>query len=119
MSDNMIEKYESCSFSHTIEYWHGFNPLTEVINNHNDVFMVVDRRRVTSHEVNFPFAEGTECDDMMCPYIWGKDMEIVTLFNYMDAIDKDGGPKINAIEYILSGIQTREVATTCSTMEVI
>ena len=52
MSYNVIEKEECCSFNLTIEGWHGFIPLGEVINNHNDIFMDSDRRRVTGHDVN-------------------------------------------------------------------
>ena len=40
------------------------------------------------------------------------------MFNCMDAIDKDGGLEIANLEDLLGGGQTREVATTGSTMTV-
>ena len=41
------------------------------------------------------------------------------MFNCMDAIIKDGGPEITGVADILGSVQTREVATTGSTMTVI
>ena len=65
MSDSMVKKEACHSFILTVEVWNGFIPIGEVINNHNDVFMASNRRRVTGHEFNRPLVEGTDYDDMM------------------------------------------------------
>ena len=48
-----------------IECVHGLVPLSEVINNHNNVFMSGVRGRSDFHEINHPLAEGTDCDHEM------------------------------------------------------
>ena len=56
-------KEESCHcFTFAIKCGHGLNPLSEVINSHDDIFMTVGQGRVDCHEVNFPFVEGTDYD---------------------------------------------------------
>ena len=56
-------KEETCRrFSFAIKCGHGLIPLSEVINCHNDVFMTIGQGRVDCHEVDFPFAEGTDYD---------------------------------------------------------
>ena len=49
MSDNVVEKETHCSISLTVESRHGLDPFGKVINDHNDVIMVVNRRRVIGH----------------------------------------------------------------------
>ena len=61
----MVKKEDSHIAILTIEGWHGFTPLGEVINDHNDVFMVIDQRRFTGHEVDCPIIEGTDSDVRM------------------------------------------------------
>ena len=56
-------KEETCLvFTFLIECAHGLGPLSELINNHDDIFMTIGQGRVDCHEVDFPFAEGTDCD---------------------------------------------------------
>ena len=43
-------------------------------------------------------------------------MTIAKSFNCMDAIDKDGSPKITGMKNLLGGSQKREVATIGSTV---
>ena len=52
MGDNMVKKEECLSISLIVEGRDGINQLGEVINNHNDVFMVIEQRRVEGHEFN-------------------------------------------------------------------
>ena len=61
----MVEKEQCHSINLIVECRHGLNPFCEIINDHNDVVMVIDRGRIIGHEVNFPFVEGTDCDDSM------------------------------------------------------
>ena len=61
----MVEKEACHHFTFAIKCGHGLDPLSEVINFHNDVFMTVGRGMVYCHEVNLPFAEGTVFDDGM------------------------------------------------------
>ena len=58
----MVEEEARYCFNFSIKCGHGLGPLSEVIGCHNDVFMTVGRGRVDNHEVNFPFAKGTDCD---------------------------------------------------------
>ena len=58
----MVEEEAHCCFTFAIKCGHGLDPLSEVINCHNDVFMIVGRGRVDCHEVDYPFAEGTDYD---------------------------------------------------------
>ena len=99
MSGNVVEKEKRCNIGLTVEGRHGFDLFGEVINNQNDVFMAVDRRRVAGHEVNHPLVEGTDIDNRMqrrgrCSFLWGKELVIAIVFNCMDVIEKDGGPEI-------------------------
>ena len=56
-------KEEACHhFTFAIERRHGLDPLSEVINNHYDILMIVGRGRVDCHEVDCPFEKGTDCD---------------------------------------------------------
>ena len=58
----MVEEEECYCFTFAIKCGNGLGPLSEVIDIHNDVFMTIGRDMVDFHEVNFPFAEGTDCD---------------------------------------------------------
>jgi hypothetical protein len=58
-SNDMIEYEQCCSFPGVIECRHRLDPFSEVIHNYDDVSMPPNRLRVTCHEVNAPFCEGT------------------------------------------------------------
>ena len=58
----MVEEEACRHLTFVIKCGHGLDPLSEVINCHNDVFMTVGRDGVDCHEVDFPFAEGPDCD---------------------------------------------------------
>ena len=108
----------------TIECRHGINPFSEIINHRNDVLMTLDQGGITSHEVHRPLAQGNDCDHEMqrcerSPCFWGKSLTTATVFNCMDAIGKDGRPKITGMDNLLGNNQTREVATRGSTVIVI
>ena len=65
MSDGIVKKEPYHDIFLTVDCRHGLNPFSEIINGHNDVLMTTGRGGITSHEVNFPLTEGTDCDDMM------------------------------------------------------
>ena len=56
----MVKEEAWCSFSFAIKCGHGFCPLSEVIDYHNDVFMTISQDGVDYHEVDFPFAKGVD-----------------------------------------------------------
>ena len=58
----MVEEETCCSFSFAIECGHGFGPLGEVIDCHDNVLVAISRNEVDGHEVNCPFVEGTDYD---------------------------------------------------------
>ena len=58
----MVEEESCYCFTFAIKCGLGLDPLSEVIDCHNDVFMTISRDRVDCHEVDFPFAEGPDCD---------------------------------------------------------
>ena len=58
----MVEEEAYCCFTFSIKCGHGIGPLSEVIDYHNDVFMTIGLDKVDFHEVDFPFAQGTDCD---------------------------------------------------------
>ena len=58
----MVKEETRRRFNFTIEHGHGLDPLSEVINHHNDIFMTIGRGRVDCHEIDCPFIEGTNCD---------------------------------------------------------
>ena len=58
----MVEEEVRRCFTFEIKCGHGLSPLSEVIECHNDVFMIVGRDGVDCHEVDCPFAEGPDCD---------------------------------------------------------
>jgi hypothetical protein len=56
----MIKEKTCCS---VLEGRHGFNPLGEVIDCNDNVFVSIARRGVASHEVYAPFAKGADIND--------------------------------------------------------
>ena len=60
--NDMVKEETWHRFTFAIEHGHGLEPLSEVINSHNDLFMIIGQGKVDCHEVDFPFTEGTDCD---------------------------------------------------------
>ena len=58
----MVEEETRCGFIFAIECGHGFGPLGEVIVCHDNVLVAISQNGVYGHEVDFPFAEGLDCD---------------------------------------------------------
>ena len=58
----MVKEEKCCHFAFAIKCGHGLNALSELINRHNDVFMIIGQGRVDCHDVDCPFAKGTDYD---------------------------------------------------------
>ena len=58
----MVEEETCCSFGFAIECGHGFGLLGEVIDYHDNVLVAISRNGVDGHEVDCPFAKGSDCD---------------------------------------------------------
>ena len=58
----MVEEETRYGFFFVIECGHGFSPLGEVIECHDNVLMAISRNGVDGHELNCPFAEGPDYD---------------------------------------------------------
>jgi hypothetical protein len=73
--------------------------FSEIVNNHNDVFMAIKRRWVTLHEVNGPFAKWTSNDNKVQWGLWGpclrgKKLTVSTMLNCLNTISEESRPEI-------------------------
>jgi hypothetical protein len=59
----MIKEKTWCGVSVVVEGGHGFDPLGEVIDYHDNVLVSIVGWRVESHEFNAPFSKGANSDD--------------------------------------------------------
>ena len=117
----MVKEKEGCGGCRIIECWHSFGPFSEIVNFHDDIFVVTSRRRSTFHKVNGPFTKRISCDDRMegsgrSSRLGGEMLAIGTVFDYFNAITKERRPKISSTYDFLGGGETGEVATTSTTM---
>jgi hypothetical protein len=63
MGNDVVKEKMCCSVSDVVESRHGFSPLSEVIDYHDNVFVSIVGWRVASHDVYAPFAKGVDSDD--------------------------------------------------------
>jgi hypothetical protein len=63
VGDDVVEEEACCGVSGVVKCRHGFNPLGEVIDCHDDIFVSIVGWRVASHEVYAPFAKGAGSND--------------------------------------------------------
>jgi len=110
----VVKEKTRWSVSDVVEGGHGFNPLGEIIDCHDDVFVSITRWRVASHEVYAPFAKGSGSNDQVWKRRWCScfvfiNMTFVTSFHRVDAIVKQCRPKITGTNDFLSGGHLREV----------
>lgn len=64
-SNDMVKEKEGSGGCCIVECWHSFDPFCEIVNHHDDIYVVTNRWRSTFHDVNGPFTERTSCDDGM------------------------------------------------------
>jgi hypothetical protein len=96
-----------CSVSGVIESGHSFCPFGEVINGDNDVFVTIARGGITSHKVDAPFTKRVGSNDRVkksreSSGFIGIELTLLTSFHGMNAIMKQGRPKVTGSDNILS-----------------
>src|SRR6202034_2869716 len=116
-SDNMIEN-ENCRCSTIcLKCRHRLGPFSKIINREDDIRMPPGRVRVTSDEVDTPFAEGPDGNDGMERSRWSahfsiKNLTIVALSDRSNTIFEQRRPEIASAQYLLgSGIPRHMTAT--------
>jgi hypothetical protein len=121
---DMVKEKTHCSVSGVVEGGHSFGPFGEVINDDNNVFVTIAGGGITSHKVNAPFTKGAGSNDRLkksgqSTGFVGIELTLLTSFHGMNAIMKQGRPKVTGPDNILSGWDTRKMAPTCATVAVI
>jgi hypothetical protein len=121
---DVVEEKTRCSVSGVVEGGHGLSPFGEVIDSHNNVFVTIAGGGITSHKVNAPFTKGVGSDDWMkksggSTGFVGIELTFLTAFHGMNAIMKQGRPKVIGSDNLLRGGDTRKMAPTCAAVAVI
>ena len=120
----VVKEEMRCSVSGVVESGHSFGPFGEVINGDNDVFVAIAGWGITSHEVDAPFIKRVGSNDRVkksggSPGFVGIELTLLTSFHGMNAIMKQGRPKVTGLDNLLSSGYTRKMAPTCAAMAVI
>jgi hypothetical protein len=121
---DVVEEKMHCSVNGVVEGGHSFSPFGEVINSDNNVFVTIAGGGITSHKVNAPFTKGACSDDRVkksggSPGFVGIELTLLTSFHGMNAIIKQGRPKVTGPDNLLSHGNTRKMAPTGTAMAVI
>ena len=120
----MVEEKTRCSVSGVVESGHGFSPFGEVIHSDNNVFVTIAGGGITCHKVDAPFTKGARDNDRVkksggCSGFVGIELTLLTLFHIMNAIVKQGRPKITSLDNLLRGGDTGKMAPTCIAVAVV
>jgi hypothetical protein len=121
---DVVKKKTRCGVSGIVEGGHSFHPFGEVINCDNNVFVVVAGGGITSHEVDAPFTKRVGSDDCMKKSRWcsgfvGVKLTLLAPFHGMNAIVKQGRPKVTCSDDLLSSGYSQKMAPTCIAMAVV
>jgi hypothetical protein len=121
---DMIEEKMHCSVSSVVESGHSFGPFGEVIDSDNNVFVTIAGGGITSHKVNAPFTKGACSNDRVkksggSTGFVGIELTLLTAFNGMNAIIKQGRPKVIDLDNILSHGDARKMAPTGAAVVVV
>jgi hypothetical protein len=121
---DVIKEKTCCSVSGVVESGHSFGPFGEVVNSDNDVFVTIAGGGITSHKVDAPFAKRVGGNDRVeksggSPSFVGVELTLLTSFHGMNAIMKQGRPKVTGSDNLLSSGYTRKMAPTCAAVAVI
>jgi hypothetical protein len=121
---DVVKEIARCSVSGVIESGHSFGPFGEVINGDNDVFVAIVGGGITSHKVDAPFTKRAGGNDRVeksgvSSGFVGIELTLLTSFHGMNAIMKQGRPKVTCSNNLLSSGYTRNMAPTCVTVEVV
>ena len=120
----MIKEKTRCSVSGVVESGHSFGPFGEVINGDNNVFVTIDGGGITSHKVDAPFTKRARSNDRVkksggSSGFVGIELTLLTSFHSMNAIMKQGRPKVTGPDNLLSSRDTRKMAPACTTVAVV
>jgi hypothetical protein len=121
---DVVKEKTCCSVSDVVEGGHSFFPFGEVINGDNNVFVTIAGGGITSHEVDALFIKRVSSDDTMkksrgsLGFI-GIEMTLLTSFHGMNAIMKQGRPKLTGSDNLLSSGYAQKMAPTCAVVAVI
>jgi hypothetical protein len=121
---DVVKEKTCCSVSGVVEGGHSFCPFGEVINDDNDVFVTIAGGGITSHEFDAPFTKRVGGNDRVkksrgSSGFIGVEMTLLTSFHDMDAIMKQGRPKVTRSDNLLSNGYARKMAPTCTTVAVV
>jgi hypothetical protein len=121
---DVVEEKTHCCVSGVVEGGHSFNPFGEVIDSDKNVFVTIAGGGITSHKVNAPFKKGACSDDRVKKSggsvgFVGIDLTLLTSFHGMNAIMKQGRPKVTGLDNILSRGDARKMAPTSAVVAVV
>jgi hypothetical protein len=124
MGYDVIKEKTRCSVSGVVESGHSFGPFGEVIHDDNNVFVTIAGGGITSHKVDAPFTKGADSNDRVkksggSSDFVGIELTLLTSFHGVNAIMKQGRPKVTSSDNILSRGYTQKMAPTCATMEIV
>jgi hypothetical protein len=116
---DVVKEKTHCSVSGIVESGHSFGPFGEVVNGNNNVFVTIVGGWITSHKVNTPFEKRVGCNGRVekrggsLGFV-GVELTLLTSFHGMNAIMKQGRPKVTGSDNLLSSGYTRKMAPTCT-----
>jgi hypothetical protein len=121
---DVVKEKMCCSVSGVVESGHSFCPFGEVINGDNDVFVTIVGGGITSHEVDAPFTKRVGSNDRVkesggSSGFIGVELTFLTSFQGMNAIMKQGRPKVTGSDNILSSGYARKMAPTSAVVAVV
>jgi hypothetical protein len=121
---DMIKEKTRCSVSNVVEGGHSFCPFGELIDGENDVFVTIVGGGITSHEVDAPFTKRAGSNDRVkksggSSGFIGIELTLLTSFHGMNAIMKQGRPKVIGSDNLLSSGYARKIAPTCAVVAVV
>jgi hypothetical protein len=121
---DVVEEKMHCCVSGVVEGGHSFGPFGEVIDSDNNVFVTIARGGITSHKVNAPFTKGACSNDRVkksrgSAGFVGIELTLLTTSHDMNAIMKQGRPKVTGPDNLLSRGDARKMAPTSTTVTVI
>jgi hypothetical protein len=121
---DVVEEKTRCYVSSVVEGGHSFSPFGEVIDSDNNVFVTIARGGITSHKVIAPFKKGSYRNDRVKKSggslgFVGVELTLLTSFHGMNAIMKQGRPKVSDPDNLLSRGDAQKMAPTGATVAVI
>ena len=121
---DVVKEKTRCSVSGVVEGGHSFSPFGEVIDSHNNVFVTIAGGGITSHKVNAPFKKGACSNDRVkksggSAGFVGIELTFLTSFHSMNAILKQGRPKITGPDNLFHSGDARKVAPTCTAVAIV